>query len=196
MKKILRIIQSFVLLFCITVMFLLPVFIQAQNDPIQSEMDMNMINDQKERTIYFFKKGILVDTTDVHYFRLVMREGKKYIARLWITAPDGGDISISLTGDTTFSIELISVFENLKNEKLEFEYLSDATIAGEIRITYVNFASEQKPTYTLYANRAGFAGLWWIILSGISVLAILVVLFTFAIIGMISVAKKRPKKRK
>jgi len=63
-------------------------------------------------------------------------------------------------------------------------------------ISYVFFASTQKPTYTLYVNRAGFAGLWWIILSGIGIVAILAVLFTFAIIGMISVAKKRQKKRK
>ena len=57
MKKTLRILQPFVLLFCILAMFLLPVFIQAQNDSIQSEMDLNLLNDPKERSIYFFKKG-------------------------------------------------------------------------------------------------------------------------------------------
>ena len=177
-------------------MIFLPLFIQAQHENEQTKLDPNLIIDPKERPIYFFRKGIFADTADVHYFQIPFREGKIYLARLWLTAPDGGDFTLSLTGDTTFEIKVTSTYDILRNELLEVVYTSDATISGEIRVLYNNPSSTQKPTYTLYVNRAGFAGLWWIILSAIGIVAILAVLFTFAIIGMISVSKKRKNRKK
>lgn len=193
MKKTLRILLFFTLALCSTGVIFLPLLVQAQNEPFPSYFNTNLLNDLTERSIYFFKKGVLDDAGDSHYYRIPLREGKNYSVKLWITAPEGGTFVLALFGDLTFGQDLISTSDNLVNELLEFEYKSDATITGEIRIIYSVSGSTQKPTYSLYANRVGFAGLWWIVLSGVGILAVLVVLFTFAIIGMISVAKKRRK---
>jgi hypothetical protein len=194
-KKHVRSILVTIMLFCFTMMVLLPVFVQAQHNNEKTNLDLNLLDDPKERSIYFFRKGVFYENSDVHYFSIPLREGKKYVGRIWVTAPEGGDIILRLIGDTTYSQVLVIAAPTLKNDLLELNYTSDATITGSIRITYVNMVSTQKPTYTLYVNQAGFAGLWWIILSGIGILAVLTVLLTFAIIGMRSVAKKRQKKR-
>jgi len=196
MKRSIRILQFTFLFFCFIPMIFLPIFAQAQVDSTVSNIDLNMIDDYHERSLYFFQKGKLNVLSDVHYFRISLKNGNTYSAKLWITASDGGDFIFTLTGDLTNGQIVISTLANLDKELLEFEYTSDATITGVIQIIYINMASPYYPTYTLYVNRAGFAGLWWIILSGIGALAILVILFTFAGIGMRTVAKKKRKKRR
>jgi len=46
--------------------------------------------------------------------------------------------------------------------------------------------------YTLYANRSGFAGFWWMILSGLGVVIVLILI----IVILFKAFKKKPKKRK
>lgn len=46
--------------------------------------------------------------------------------------------------------------------------------------------------YTLYANRSGFAGIWWMILSGLGVLLVLILIVFILFRGK----KKKPKRRK
>ncbi|MHA1188123.1 MAG: hypothetical protein ACTSSK_14845, partial [Candidatus Heimdallarchaeota archaeon] len=132
MKKHVRSILVTTLFFCYLMMVLLPVFVQAQNNTEPTNLDFNLLDDPKERTIYFFRNGLLSEQSDVHYFHIPLREGKNYIGRLWITAPDGGDFLFRINGDTTYGYKIVSTVGILKNELLEFNYTSDATITGSI----------------------------------------------------------------
>ena len=113
-----------------------------------------------------------------------------------MTSIGGGDFDITIQGITTSSTNSGSFGNTITDQVLEVTHTADSTGTGHVTLTYVPNAALYKPEYTLYFNKAGFAGWWWIVLSGLGTIAILAFLITFSIIGIKSVAKGKKKKGK
>ena len=125
-----------------------------------------------------------------------MKQDVEYIARMKVTAAYGGTFYIILWGVSTNANYFNTYSSPITNEVLEIVYTADGTITGQLEIIYSTpILNQEFPTYTLYFNKSGFAGWWWIALSGIGALAVLIFIFTFMIIGLISVSKKKKKSR-
>ncbi|MFW9923983.1 MAG: hypothetical protein ACFFDW_11925, partial [Candidatus Thorarchaeota archaeon] len=85
-----RIVVFTSLVVCFLSFVTLPIFIQAQTIPVEQNFDSNILEDHYVRPLYFYKKGQLAEGSDVHVFRIPMKADKAYIAKLWLTAEDGG----------------------------------------------------------------------------------------------------------
>ncbi|NHJ49373.1 MAG: hypothetical protein FK733_16405 [Asgard group archaeon] len=194
--KVRKFIFLTILSFCMIESIILPIVICGQNNQDGISYTPELINDLVVRKRILFKRGILDQIGDAHYFIIDLKQDKVYIAKIRITTVTSGTFFIRLAGVTTFSATQDTYSSPITNELLETTYTSDATTLGLLSILYSTVMPTDTPSYTLYFNRAGFAGWWWILLSGIGVLALVIVLFVFAFIGMVSVSKNRKKKKK
>lgn len=185
-----------ILSICITEMIILPIIVDSQRNSGDIEYTTELLNDLKVRRAFIYRKGIFAEGSDWHIFRFSMKQDVEYVARMKVTAVDGGYFIIAIRGATTLSAYYEDISNPITNYLFETKYTADATTTGQVDMTYLFLSSTQNPTYTLYLNKTGFAGWWWIALSGIGALAVLVFLFTFAIMGMISVSKRKKKKEK
>lgn len=193
--------QNIVFLVILTIsicqVIFLPIIVDGQTNGGDTEFTTDLINDLTVKSIILRKKGIFSDIGDAHWFQVALKQDVEYVARIKITAAYGGTFIIALFGVTTNNFTIEPFSNPITNHVLETVYIADGTTTGSLQLIYSTAILNQEfPTYTLYFNKTGFAGWWWIILSGIGTLAILVFLFTFAIIGMISVSKKKKKKGK
>jgi hypothetical protein len=179
---------------CIGELIVLPIIIDGQRNSEDSELNTEVINDLYVRKVFLRKKGIFSDVGDTHWFQVALKQDVEYVARMKFTAALGGTFIISLTGVLTNTVNFEVLSNPVTNYLLEAIYIADGTTTGVLQITYSTPAIHQEfPTYTLYFNKTGFAGWWWIALSGIGALAVLAFIFTFMIIGMISVSKRKKK---
>ena len=154
------------------------------------------IYDYKVRSVILYKKGLLYAGGDIHRFYVALEEDVEYIARIKITAEYGGTYLIRIMGLFTQSSYSEGFSDKLTKHVLETVYTSDTTMDRYVEIIYTPASPTERPVYTLYFNKTGFAGWWWIALSGIGVLAVLIFMFTFMTIGLITVSKRKKKKKK
>jgi len=194
--KMRNIIFLTILSICVVEAIILPVIVYGQINDGDIEITTEDIYDYKVRSVILYKKGLLYAGGDIHRFYVALEEGVEYIARIKITAEYGGTYLIRIMGLFTQSSYSEGFSDKLTKHVLETVYTSDTTMDRYVEIIYTPPFLPENPEYTLYFNKTGFAGWWWIILSGIGALAVLIFLFTFAIIGMISVSKRKKKKRK
>ncbi len=187
-----------ILSICIFGIFFSPSIVDGQINNGDLECTTELINDLKVRSIILNKKGIFYQLGDAHWFKVSLKQDVEYKARIKFTEVYGGTFWILLHGVTTSESDIITLVSSETNYVLEVVYVADGTTTGEIQLGYSASAMPENPTYTLYFNKTGFAGWWWIALSGLGTLAVLIVVFSFMIIGMISVTrrKKKGKKRK
>ena len=137
-----------------------------------------------------------MDIGDSHWFQVALKQDVEYILRIRVTAAYGGTFIIAIHGVVTLS-SYVEIFSSpITNQVLETVYTADGTTIGQLNIIYSTVTPMENPVYILYFNKTGFAGWWWITLSGIGALAVLIVIFTFMIIGMISVAKRKKERKK
>lgn len=193
-SKVRNIVNLVILAICISEIVILPIIVAGQEKLGDIEITPESINDLTVRKIILRRKGIFIDTGDAHWFKVALKQGVEYVARMKITAAYGGQFFIALYGVSTseFYNEIFST--PITNYLIETIYIADGTTTGTLQVFYSTAILNQEfPTYTLYFNRTGFAGWWWIVLSGIGALAVLAILFTFAIIGMMSVSKRKKK---
>lgn len=160
------------------------------------EFTTELLNDLKVRRAFIYRKGIFAEVSDWHIFKFKMKQDVDYVARMKVTAVDGGYFALVIRGATTLSADFDTISSPITNYLFETNYTADATTTGQVDVTYILVSSTQNPTYSLYLNKSGFAGWWWIALSGIGSVAVLIFLFTFAFIGMTSVAKRKKGKKK
>jgi hypothetical protein len=160
------------------------------------EFKTDLIEDEKVRRPFIYRKGVLIEQQDRHTFHFKMKRNAEYVGRVRYTAYQGGYLTIGIYGEITLSYYYEDASTALINYKMEVKYTADATTTGRVELYYLLLTSSQKPTYTLYLNKTGFAGWWWIILSGLSVLAVLIFFVTFSVIGVRSVTKNKKRSRK
>lgn len=195
--KMRNIIFLTILSICVVEAIILPVIVNGQINDGDIEITTEDIYDYKVRSVILYKKGLLYAGGDIHRFYVALEEGVEYIARIKITSEYGGTYLIRIMGLFTQSSYSEGFSDKLTKHVLETVYTSDTTMDRYVEIIYTPPFLPENPEYTLYFNKTGFAGWWWIILSGIGTLAVLIVVFTFMVIGMASVAKrKKGKKRK
>jgi len=182
---------------CVVKTIFLPIIVDGQKNSVSIEFTTETINDLTVRSIILHKKGIFLKVGDTHWFRVSLKQDVEYIVRIKITAVYSATFVINIYGVSTFITHSEGFSTPIANQVLEAVYTADGTTTGLIDIMYLPASTQENPTYTLYFNKTGFAGWWWIALSGIGALAVLIIIFTFMVIGMISVAKrKKGKKRK
>jgi len=185
-----------ILCICIGEVIFLPIIVNGQMNSGDIEYTTELLNDLTVRRPFIYRKGIFAETSDWHIFRFNMKQGVEYVARMKVTAVEGGYFIIAIRGATNLSVYDETVSSPMTNYLFETKYTGDATTSGQLDVTYILVTSTQNPTYTLYLNKTGFAGWWWIALSGIGALAVIIFLFTFAIIGISSVSKRKKKSKK
>lgn len=195
--KMRNIVYLAILGICISEIIFLPIIVEGQRNSEDIELTTEVINDLNVRKVILRKKGIFSDVGDTHWFKVALKQDVEYVARMKFTAALGGTFIISLTGVSTNTVNFETIGTPVTNYLLEAIYVADGTTTGTLQITYSTPSIHQEfPTYTLYFNKTGFAGWWWIALSGIGTLAVLIFIFTFMIIGMMSVSKRKKTKGK
>jgi hypothetical protein len=175
---------------------ILPTIVNGHLNNGDVEITTEDIFDYNVRTIILRKKGVFYESGDIHRFYVKLEENVEYIARMKITAIYGGFFSITIRGVFTHTTTSENIISSVTKYALEAIYTSDTTGNRYVELIYNFSASPERTEYTLYFNKTGFAGWWWIILSGIGALAILAFIFTFMVIGLISVAKRKKKGKK
>lgn len=119
-----------------------------------------LINDLIVRKKILRKKGILADIGDTHWFQVALKQNVEYVARMKITAAYGGTFIIALFGVTTNSFYSELFGSPITNHMIETKYTADGTTTGLLQITYsTSILHQEFPTYTMYFNKTGFAGL-------------------------------------
>lgn len=184
-----------ILSICVVQTIILPIIVEGQNTNEENEFTTEDILDLRVRRAIWNKKGTFYETIDMHTFYFKMKQDVKYVTRIKITAEYGGYFFLTLRGFALIGSIAEDFTSPITNQVIEIKAVGDATTNGRVTITYIDSTYVANPVYTFYLNKAGFAGWWWIALSGIAVLAVLVVLITFAIIGMKSVAKRKKMKK-
>lgn len=194
--KMRNIIFLTILSICISEVIFLPIIVDGQKNSSSIEFTTETINDLTVRSIILHKKGIFLEVGDTHWFRVSLKQDVEYIVRIKITAVYSATFVINIYGVSTFITHSESFSTPITNQVLEAVYTADGTTTGQINIMYLPASTQENPTYTLYFNKKGFAGWWWIALSGIGVLAFLIFNFTFLILGIKSVSKRKKKMKK
>ena len=185
-----------ILSICVVEAIILPILVNGQLKEGDIEITTDDLIDFKVRPVILYKKGLLYEGGDQHRYYVSLKQDVEYIARMKITAEYGGTFLIRIMGLFTSSAYSEGFTVPLSNHVLETVYTSDTTMDRYVEIIYTPVSPTERPVYTLYFNKTGFAGWWWIILSGIGTLTVLIVIFTFMVIGMISVSKRKKKKKK
>jgi len=185
-----------ILSICITEMIFLPIIVDSQMNSGDIEFTTETIYDLKVRRAFIYRKGIFAEVSDWHIFKFKMKQDVDYVARMKVTAVDGGRFVIAIRGATTLSFHDEDISSPITNYLFETNFTADATTIGQVDVTYILVSSTQNPTYSLYLNKSGFAGWWWIALSGIGAVAVLIFIFTFMVIGLISTSKRKKKTKK
>ncbi|MHA1123715.1 MAG: hypothetical protein ACTSPC_13035 [Candidatus Heimdallarchaeota archaeon] len=176
-------------------MIVLPIIVDGQTNGGDQEITIEDLYDFVPRNLIFYKKGKFFDFGDTHRYYINFKSGIDYVARIKVTSIGGGTFDITIQGITTSSTNSGSFGSTITDQVLEVTHTADSTGTGHVTLTYVPNAALYKPEFTLYLNKTGFAGWWWIILSGLGTLAILAFLVTFSIIGIKSVSKGKKKKK-
>ena len=158
-----------ILSICISEAVFLPIIVDGQRNSGDVEITTEAINDLYVRKIFLRKKGIFSEIGDAHWFHVALKQDVEYIARIKITAAYGGTFLILLRGVSTLSSYNEIFSSPITNQVLEVVYTADGTTTGDLDILYSTSTPLENPNYTLYFNKTGFAGWWWIALAGIGV---------------------------
>jgi len=185
-----------ILSICVVEAIILPILVNGQLKEGDIEITTDDLIDFNVRPVILYKKGLLYELGDQHRYYVSLKQDVEYIARIKITAEYGGTYLIRIMGLFTQSSYSEGFSDKLTMHVLETVYTSDTTMDRYVEIIYTPASLSEQPVYTLYFNKTGFAGWWWIILSGIGMLTVLIVIFTFMVFGMISFSKRKKKKGK
>ncbi len=131
---------------------------------------------------------------DIDTHHIMLKVNKEYYFSVKFDNPNGLFLSAFVTNgvDSAFRLGDWDVNTPKSQRKVTFVITPTSTDEFTIMIDEFNGFDLIDTKYTLYANRSGFAGIWWMILSGLGVLVILIIIFAL----LFSKKKKKPKKRK
>ncbi len=157
-------IRNFVFLVILSICFVeaifLPIIVEGQINNGDIEITTEDLYDFNIRSVILYKKGLLYEGGDIHRFYVSLKQDVEYIARIKITAEYGGTYQISIFGLFTHSSSSEGFTGPLTNYVLETVYTSDVTMDRFVEIIYTPPFLPERPVYTLYFNKTGFAG-WW-----------------------------------
>jgi len=129
---------------------------------------------------------------DTHLIQLTV--DKEYYFSVKFDNPNGVFLTVLVTNGVDAVARAGDWDANTPKSQWKIVFVLTPTSTDEftIMISELNGFDLIETNYTLYANRSGFAGIWWMILSGLGALLILILIVFFLFRGK----KKKPKRRK
>ena len=131
---------------------------------------------------------------DIDTHVIALQADKEYYFSVKFDNPNGFFLSLLVSN----GIDIVARFgawdANTPKSQWKLEAILTPTSTDEfgIMISETNGFDFIDTEYTLYANRSGFAGYWWMILSGLGVLLVLILIVSI----LFRSKKKKPKRRK
>jgi hypothetical protein len=128
-------------------------------------------------------------------YKLVLKGGKPYLFNFNVDNTVGFSIVVTLFGvPGDLLVGAWDADDPKSMRKIVFIYTPDDTSNHTLLIAKILPFDNVETKYTVYVNRNGFAGIWWMLLTGIGALAAIVL--AIALIIRSSRKKKKKKKRK
>jgi hypothetical protein len=143
---------------CVVETIILPIIVEGQNNNVENELTTEDILDLTVRRAIWNKKGTFYESLDMHTFYFKMKQDVKYVSRIKITAAHGGYFSLFLRGFSLVGSITEDFTSPITNQVIELKVVGDATTNGRVTVTYIDSTYVANPVYTLYLNKAGFAG--------------------------------------
>lgn len=170
--------------------FLLPIFGSNNNNTNPS---LNTVYDKVHKG-FLLKSDSLEALLGTDSHKIELKGGKVYYFDLKVDNSIGGSITAVLTGGSPGHADIGTWDGNdpKSMRRITFLYTPDTTEIYTLTIIKIIPIDNAESDYTLYVNRQGFAGYWWMILSGLGALLILILIISILFRGR----KKKPKKRK
>ena len=166
--------------------------IVASNDQT-TDLSLNT-NYDKVHNGFVVLSETLSNLLDIDTHLITLTIDKEYYFSVKFDNPNGLFLSVVVTNGVDIVARFGDWDQNTPKSQWKIVFVLTPTSTDEfsIMISELNGFDLIDTNYTLYANRSGFAGIWWMILSGLG--AVLVLIFIIVILS--SVFKKKPKKRK
>ncbi|NHJ31674.1 MAG: hypothetical protein FK732_02320 [Asgard group archaeon] len=138
----------------------------------------------------------LSGVVDIDIHKIMLKANKEYYFSVKFDNPNGIFLSVLVTNSVDYAVEFGNWDANTPRNQWKIAFVLTPTSTDEftIYIDEFNIIDSIDTVYTLYANRSGFAGYWWMILSGLGVVVVLILIIV--ILSSVFKKKKKPKKRK
>jgi len=126
-----------------------------------------------------------------------MKTGKAYDFNIKIDTTFGAGILITIVGNPGHIVAgTWGPTDDESLRKIQFMYTPATTGNHTLIIAKLIPIDMNENAYTVYVNRNGFAGIWWMIAGGFGALLILVIIPVSIIVSKRKKTKKKTKKRK
>ena len=183
------------ILFSFILFTLLPGFLSpilAGNDRT-TDLSLN-INYDKVHNGFVVLSETLSNLLDIDTHLITLTIDKEYYFSVKFDNPNGVFLSVVVTNGVDIVARFGDWDQNTPKSQWKIVFVLTPTSTDEftIMISELNGFDLIDTNYTLYANRSGFAGIWWMILSGLGVVLVLIL----TIFILFKAFKKKPKKRK
>jgi hypothetical protein len=126
-------------------------------------------------------------------YQIELKGGKVYYFDLKVDNSIGTSITVALTGGLPGHADIGTwdADDPKSMRRITFLYTPDTTEVYTFTILKILPIDNAESDYTLYVNRQGFMGYWWMILASLGILFVIILLFAVLIR-----AGRKPKKRK
>ena len=183
------------ILFSFILFTLLPGFLSpilAGND-LTTDLSLNT-NYDKVHNGFVVLSETLSNLLDIDTHLITLTLDKEYYFSVKFDNPNGVFLSVVVTNGVDIVARFGDWDQNTPKSQWKIVFVLTPTSTDEftIMISELNGFDLIDTNYTLYANRSGFAGIWWMILSGLGVVLVLILI----IFILFKAFKKKPKKRK
>ena len=160
---------------------------------IAEENNYFLVPNDGPSKIILYKKGYLEELIDADNFAIELKADKEYVFWASVNCPSGiFALTIGGPGGSSSDTETWDAEDPNSARRLKFYFTPSDS--GEHTLTVGSLLNEDAGTYRIYANRAGFAGYWWMIAAGIGDI-LLVFLIIFGLIRLASPKKKQRRRR-
>ena len=176
------------------VICLMPLFISSTlgfNDDVNQNLSINEEFDKIHKLI-LFKRGTIGNIASFDTYHFQMKEGKTYYFRAKINI-DAGAFTFGVSGPGGSAGELPIWDEDDPASAHVAVFTFTPTADGDHSITIGSVIATDGGTYTLYVNKDGFAGWWWMLAIGVGAILIIVI-FAVAIRSRGKKSKRRRRR--
>ncbi|MHA1220757.1 MAG: hypothetical protein ACTSQB_03395, partial [Candidatus Heimdallarchaeota archaeon] len=145
---------------------------------------------------FLYKEETLEPLGGFDSYIIEMKTGKAYDFNIKIDTTFGVGILITIVGNPGHAV--VGTWGPTDDEslrKIQFMYTPATTGNHTLIIAKILLIDMNENAYTVYVNRNGFAGIWWMIAGGLGALLILTII-PVSIIKSVRKKKKKTKKRK
>jgi hypothetical protein len=127
-------------------------------------------------------------------FQIELKGGKVYYFSFKVDNSIGASITVALTGGLPGHADIGTwdADDPKSMRRITFLYTPDTTEVYTLLILKIVPIDNAETDYTVYVNRQGFVGYWWIILAGLGGVLVLIII----LVAVRSATKKKPKRRK